>query len=172
VVIDNFFISCELLDKPQWQAVPCCVGSPTSIISASNEKAQEYGVRSSMDGRIGQTLVRELSSGSERLKFFDLNHQLYKKKSEQVLTILSEYDPQLSSHNMGEAYLNLEPYMALKLQVDEKGEQLLQDHNQIKNIFLELDESISDFVSDNETDENDSMTEQGSHAQQVLVPTT
>ena len=159
VVIDNFFISCELLDKPQWQAVPCCVGSPTSIISASNEKAQEYGVRSSMDGRIGQTLVRELSSGSERLKFFDLNHQLYKKKSEQVLTILSQYDPQLSSHNMGEAYLNLEPYMALKLQVDEKGEQLLQDHNQIKNIFLELDESISDFVSDNETDENDSMTE-------------
>jgi len=143
VDMDSFYISCELLDKPQFHNIPCCVGTSTSVISTSNYKAREYGVRSAMGGWVGQTLVKELSNGAETLIFFKSNFELYIQKSEQVMTILSEYDPRMWSFYLDEAYLNLEPYMALRLQLDESGEKPLYNHDQIKDMLVEKEKAFS-----------------------------
>jgi nucleotidyltransferase/DNA polymerase involved in DNA repair len=115
VDMDSFFISCELLSKPHLLNVPCCVGSPHSIISTSNYKARQYGVRSAMGGWIAQTLVKELSNNTQTLVFLNSNFDLYQKKSAEVMAILTEYDPQLSCHSLDEAYMNLESYLHWRL---------------------------------------------------------
>lgn len=115
VDMDSFYISCELLSQPELQNLPCCVGSSSSIISTSNYAARKYGVRSAMPGWIAAKLVSELSNGKDKLRFLPHNFELYERMSSCVKTILLEYDPWLKSYSMDEAYLELQPYLNLRI---------------------------------------------------------
>jgi DNA polymerase kappa len=114
VDMDMFYMACELLSKPQLAKVPACVGS--GMILTSNYQARRYGVRSAMAGFVGDKLVEELTQGQERLIHVKANFELYQQKSKQVLQVLKEYDPNLKSYSLDEAYLDLGPYLALYLQ--------------------------------------------------------
>lgn len=115
VDMDSFYISCELLSRPELQNVPCCVGFSSSIISTSNYAARKYGVRSAMPGWIAAKLVSELSHGKDKLRFLPHNFELYERMSSCVKEVLLEYDPWLQSYSMDEAYLELQPYLNLRL---------------------------------------------------------
>ena len=109
VDMDMFYMFCELLTRPELKEVPACVGN--GMILTSNYKARRYGVRSAMPGFIGDKLVEELSDGKEKLIHVSSHFDLYKTKSKLTMNFLKEYDPNLRSYSLDEAYLDLGPYL-------------------------------------------------------------
>ena len=112
--MDSFFISCHILDQPHLAHIPACVGG-TSMISTSNYVARKYGVRAAMPGYLGSTLVKEISEGKETLTFVKSDFKLYKRKSAEVKAILEEYDPKLKMYSLDEAYMDMMPYLEVKM---------------------------------------------------------
>jgi DNA polymerase kappa len=113
VDMDMFYMACELLERPELASEPACVGE--NMILTSNYLARKYGVRSAMAGWIGDRLVEELSSGTKKLIHVPSRFDLYRTKSHQVRNVLSQYDPHLRCYSLDEAYMDLGPYLALKL---------------------------------------------------------
>ena len=113
VDMDGFYISCETLSRPELRDVPACVGM--GMICTSNYRARRYGVRSAMAGFIGDKLVSELSGGKERLIHVPNNFDLYRRKAAQVRATLAEYDPNLRAYSLDEAYLDIGPYLELRV---------------------------------------------------------
>jgi len=113
VDMDAFYMSCELLTRPDLKERPACVGR--GMILTSNYKARTYGVRSAMAGWIGDKLVEELSEGREKLVHVPSNFPLYKEKSQIVRRVLADYDPQMRAYSLDEVYMDLAPYLSLKL---------------------------------------------------------
>jgi len=140
VDMDMFYMACELLSRPDLQDKPAVVGG--GMILTSNYKARQYGVRSAMAGWIGDKLVEELSGGKEKLVHVKSNFELYRQKSLEVRKVLAEYDPHLRAYSLDEAYMDLGPYLALKLT---KG----WTHEEIQSALL----------SEPATDEHDTATE-------------
>jgi DNA polymerase kappa len=68
-----------------------------------------------MPGWIAAKLVSELSNGKDKLRFLPHNFELYERMSSCVKKILLEYDPWLKSYSMDEAYLELQPYLNLRI---------------------------------------------------------
>jgi len=134
--MDMFYFACEALGKPHLRDVPACVGR--SMILTSNYPARRYGVRSAMPGWIGDRLVEELTQGKQRLIHLPSNFNLYKEKSNQVIHTLKEFDPNLRSYSLDEAYLDLEPYLVLFLQQRQR-----QPEQRPQHYFSELSSSIS-----------------------------
>ena len=126
--MDMFYMACELLTRPDLKDRPSCVGR--GMILTSNYAARRYGVRSAMPGFIGDKLVEELSKGKEKLIHVRSNFDLYKAKSKQVVEVLREFDPNLKSYSLDEAYLDLGPYLVLYLQ--QQG----WDHEQISKKLM------------------------------------
>jgi DNA polymerase kappa len=112
--MDSFFISCHILDQPHLADIPSCVGG-SSMISTSNYVARKYGVRAAMPGYLGSTLVKELSGGKDCLTFVKSDFNLYKRKSAEVKAILEEYDPKLKMYSLDEAYMDIMPYLEVKM---------------------------------------------------------
>lgn len=131
VDMDSFYMSCELLSKPHLKDRPACVGR--GMILTSNYTARTYGVRSAMAGWIGDKLVEELSGGQEKLVHVPSNFTLYKEKSQIVRQVLAEYDPNLKAYSLDEAYMDLAPYLALKLSKGWSHEQITETLAQQKN---------------------------------------
>jgi DNA polymerase kappa len=113
VDMDMFYMACELLTRPELAERPACVGQ--GMILTSNYKARRFGVRSAMAGWIGDKLVEELSGGKEHLVHVPSHFDLYRDKSMIVRKVLAEYDPHLRAYSLDEAYLDVGPYLALKL---------------------------------------------------------
>lgn len=118
VDMDMFYMACELLDKPHLKDVPACVGR--GMILTSNYAARKFGVRSAMPGWIGDRLVEELSKGRQQLVHVPSNFDLYKQKSAQVVQVLKEFDPDLKSYSLDEAYLDLGPYLSAYFEQKER----------------------------------------------------
>ncbi len=115
VDMDMFYMACELLNRPELNDKPACVGR--GMILTSNYVARRYGVRSAMAGFIGDKLVEELSKGKEKLIHVRSNFDLYKEKSRIVKEVIREYDPHnMKSYSLDEVYLDIGPYLALFLQ--------------------------------------------------------
>jgi DNA polymerase kappa len=127
--MDGFFISCHILSNPQLAEIPACVGG-SSMISTSNYIARRYGVRAAMPGYLGSMLVKELSEGKETLTFVKSDFELYKKKSAEVKAVLEDYDPHLKMYSLDEAYMDIGPYLELKLSNGEMS------HEEIKCTLL------------------------------------
>ena len=115
--MDSFFISCHILNRPNLADIPACVGG-SSMISTSNYVARRYGVRAAMPGYLGSTLVKELSGGNDTLTFVKSDFNLYKRKSAEVEAILEEYDPKLKMYSLDEAYMDISPYLNVKMNND------------------------------------------------------
>jgi DNA polymerase kappa len=127
--MDSFFISCELLSKPDLRDKPCCVGG--NMISTSNYLARKYGVRSAMAGWVADVLVEELSGGTEKLIHVPSNFELYREQSNIMSDVLRQYDPQCRCMSLDEAFLDFGPYLALRLSNKDWS------HEQIKECMAE-----------------------------------
>lgn len=125
VDMDMFFFACELLTRPELAEVPACVG--TGMILTSNYCARQYGVRSAMAGWIGDKLVSELSNGTQHLIHVPSNFELYTVKSHEVRDVLAEYDPHLRAYSLDEAYLDVGPYILLRLENSDWTHEQIRD---------------------------------------------
>ncbi|RWS04561.1 DNA polymerase kappa-like protein [Dinothrombium tinctorium] len=105
--MDMFYAAVEMRDDPSLREKPIAVGS-LSMLATSNYEARKFGVRAAMPGFIAKRLCPSL-------KIISCNFHKYCEVSDEVMEILSDYDPDYSSAGLDEAYLDITQYVTKKL---------------------------------------------------------
>jgi DNA polymerase kappa len=76
------------------------VGGKNSVLCTANYEARKYGLRAAMPSFIALELC-------PHVVLFEPNFEKYKHFSNIFRTILSAYDPEIESHGLDEAYVDL-----------------------------------------------------------------
>jgi DNA polymerase-4 len=103
VDMDAFFVSVELLDRPELRGKPVVVGGQPDqrgIVSTASYEAREYGIHSAMPLRTAGRLCPHAI-------FLEPRHHLYSEWSDRVAAILAKYSPVVEMASVDEAYLDL-----------------------------------------------------------------
>ena len=98
-----FFVSVELLRRPELRGKPVVVGGrpdERGVVSAASYEARRYGIHSAMPLRTAGRLCPQAV-------FLDGNHALYSEWSDRVAAILAKYSPVVEMVSIDEAYLDL-----------------------------------------------------------------
>lgn len=103
VDMDAFFVSVELLGRPELRGKPVVVGGQPDqrgVVSAASYEARKYGIHSAMPLRTAGRLCPHAI-------FLDGHHQKYGEWSDRVATILGQFSPVVEMVSIDEAYLDL-----------------------------------------------------------------
>src|SRR5216684_1577625 len=103
VDMDAFFVSVELLDRPDIRGKPVVVGGQPDqrgVVSAASYEARKFGIQSAMPLRTAGRLC-------PHAVFLEPRHQLYAEWSDRVAAILGKYSPIVEMASVDEAYLDL-----------------------------------------------------------------
>lgn len=101
--MDAFFVSVELLERPELRGKPVVVGGrpdERGVVSAASYEARKYGIHSAMPLRTAGRLC-------PHAVFLDSRHSLYAEWSDRVAAILAKYSPVVEMVSIDEAYLDL-----------------------------------------------------------------
>ena len=103
VDMDAFFVSVELLERPELRGKPVVVGGQPDqrgIVSTASYEARKYGIHSAMPLRTAGRLCPHAI-------FLEPRHHLYSEWSDRVAAILGKYSPVVEMASVDEAYLDL-----------------------------------------------------------------
>ncbi len=103
VDMDAFFVSVELLERPELRGMPVVVGGrpdQRGVVSAASYEARKYGIHSAMPLRTAARLC-------PHAVFLDGHHEKYGEWSDRVATILAKFSPIVEMVSIDEAYLDL-----------------------------------------------------------------
>jgi len=103
VDMDAFFVSVELLERPELRGLPVIVGGKANergVVTSASYEARKFGVHSAMPLRT----AAKLCPGAV---FLDNRHELYSQWSDRVAAILGKYSPVVEMASIDEAYLDL-----------------------------------------------------------------
>src|ERR1700726_2217506 len=103
VDMDAFFVSVELLDRPDLRGKPVVVGGQPDqrgIVSTASYEARKYGIQSAMPLRTAGRLC-------PHAVFLEPRHHVYSEWSDRVAAILGKYSPVVEMASVDEAYLDL-----------------------------------------------------------------
>lgn len=101
--MDAFFVSVELLERPELRGRPVVVGGQRDqrgVVSAASYEARRFGIHSAMPLRAAGRLCPEAV-------FLDPRHELYARWSDRIAAILAKYSPVVEMTSIDEAYLDL-----------------------------------------------------------------
>jgi len=101
--MDAFFVSVELLARPELKGLPVIVGGQRDrrgVVTSASYEARRFGVHSAMPLRTAAKLCPQAV-------FLDGHHELYCQWSDRVAAILSKYSPIVEMASIDEAYLDL-----------------------------------------------------------------
>lgn len=105
--MDAFFARCEEIRKPELKQKPIVICIYTrkqnsGAVSTSNYKARELGIES------GMALREAEEKSTEETVFLEADHDYYRRKSEEVMSILSSFTSKIQQTSIDEAYFRLE----------------------------------------------------------------
>src|SRR6202045_3521344 len=103
VDMDAFFVSVELLERPELRGKPVIVGGrpdQRGVVTAASYEARKYGVHSAMPLRTAGKLCPHAI-------YLDGHHAKYTEWSDRVATILAKFSPIVEMVSIDEAYLDL-----------------------------------------------------------------
>src|SRR6266849_612717 len=103
VDMDAFFVSVELLERPELRGKPVIVGGQPNqrgVVTADSYEARKFGVHSAMPLRTAGRLCPYAI-------FLDGHHEKYSEWSDRVATILAKFSPIVEMVSIDEAYLDL-----------------------------------------------------------------
>jgi DNA polymerase-4 len=103
VDMDAFFVSVELLERPELRGKPVVVGGrpdQRGVVTAASYEARKYGIQSAMPLRTAGRLCPHAI-------FLDGHHAKYALWSDRVATILAKFSPIVEMVSIDEAYLDL-----------------------------------------------------------------
>lgn len=101
--MDAFFVSVELLARPELKGLPVVVGGQRDqrgVVTSASYEARRFGVQSAMPLRTAAKLCPQAI-------FLDSHHELYGQWSDRVAAILAKYSPVVEMASIDEAYLDL-----------------------------------------------------------------
>src|SRR5499433_1231473 len=102
VDMDAFFVSVELLERPELRGKPVVVGGrpdQRGVVSAASYEARKFGIQSAMPLRTAAKLCPHAI-------FLDGRHAKYSEWSDRVAGILSRFTPIVEMVSIDEAYLD------------------------------------------------------------------
>jgi DNA polymerase-4 len=103
VDMDAFFVSVELLERPELRGKPVVVGGrpdQRGVVTAASYEARKYGIQSAMPLRTAGRLCPHAI-------FLDGHHKKYTEWSDRVSVILMNFSPVVEMVSIDEAYLDL-----------------------------------------------------------------
>ena len=103
VDMDAFFVSVELLERPELRGKPVIVGGQPNqrgVVTAASYEARKFGVHSAMPLRTAGRLC-------PHAVYLDSHHAKYSEWSDRVATILAKFSPIVEMVSIDEAYLDL-----------------------------------------------------------------
>jgi DNA polymerase-4 len=103
VDMDAFFVSVELLERPELRGKPVIVGGEPNqrgVVTAASYEARKFGVHSAMPLRTAGRLC-------PHAVYLDGHHAKYSEWSDRVATILAKFSPIVEMVSIDEAYLDL-----------------------------------------------------------------
>ncbi len=103
VDMDAFFVSVELLERPELRGKPVVVGGrpdQRGVVSAASYEARKFGIQSAMPLQTAGKLCPHAI-------FLDGHHAKYGEWSDRVANILAKFSPILEMVSIDEAYLDL-----------------------------------------------------------------
>jgi DNA polymerase-4 len=103
VDMDAFFVSVELLERPELRGKPVVVGGPSDsrgVVAAASYEARRFGIHSAMPLRTAGKLCPQAI-------FLAGRHELYSQWSDRVAAILGQFSPVVEMASIDEAYLDL-----------------------------------------------------------------
>jgi DNA polymerase IV len=103
VDMDAFFVSVELLERPELRGKPVVVGGrpdQRGVVTAASYEARKFGIQSAMPLRTAGRLCPHAI-------FLDGHHAKYTQWSDRVATILANFSPVVEMVSIDEAYLDL-----------------------------------------------------------------
>jgi DNA polymerase IV (DinB-like DNA polymerase) len=105
--MDAFFARCEQIRKPELKQKPVVIciytrNKSSGAVSTSNYKARELGINS------GMALREAEEKATDETVFLEADHDYYRRKSEEVFSILSSFTSKIQQTSIDEAYFRLE----------------------------------------------------------------
>ncbi len=103
VDMDAFFVSVELLERPELRGKPVIVGGQPNqrgVVTAASYEARRFGVHSAMPLRTAGRLC-------PHAVYLDGHHAKYSEWSDRVAAILAKFSPIVEMVSIDEAYLDL-----------------------------------------------------------------
>src|SRR6202040_2538681 len=103
VDMDAFFVSVELLERPELRGLPVVVGGrpdQRGVVTAASYEARKFGIQSAMPLVTAGKLCPHAI-------FLDGHHHKYTEWSDRVATILNGFSPIVEMVSIDEAYLDL-----------------------------------------------------------------